>query len=74
MREDLSFSEEEHKALDFKFEDGGQVRWKQDAVEDRDINFGEKATDIIVDTLKQLNTDKKLSMEHLNLYDKFVGD
>lgn len=73
MREDLSFSEEEHKALQFQNEDG-TIKWKTGVVDDREINFGEKATDIIVSTLKKLNTDKKLTDQHYSLYELFIGE
>jgi len=71
MREDLSFSEEEHKALEFVFNEGN-VQWKREADVQRDINFGEKATDIIVEVLKKLNSDKKLTDQHYSLYEKFI--
>ena len=73
MREDLSFSEEEHKALEFK-QNEANIQWKQEADVVRDINFGEKATDIIVEVLKKLNSDKKLSDQHYSLYEKFIGE
>ena len=73
MREDLSFTEEEHKALEFKQEEAN-IQWKREADIQRDINFGEKATDIIVEVLKKLNSDKKLTDQHFNLYDRFIGE
>lgn len=73
MREDLSFTEDEHKALQFTQEDGN-IKWDKAGDVPRQINFGEKATDLIVSTLKKLNTDKKLSEQHFNLYEKFVGE
>jgi len=73
MREDLSFTEEEHKTLQFEQEEAN-IRWKTDAAVERDINFGEKATDIIVGVLKKLNADKKLTEQHMGLYEKFVGE
>ena len=72
MREDLSFSEEEHKALDFKQVDEGRIQWKHDADKPKEISIGEKATDIIVEVLKQLNDDKKLQDQHYSLYEKFI--
>ena len=74
MREDLSFSEEEHKALDFKQVDEGRIQWKQDADKPKEISIGEKATDIIVEVLKKLNDDKKLQDQHYSLYEKFIGE
>lgn len=73
MREDLSFTEEEHKALQFQQEDNN-IKWQKEVDKPKNINFGEKATDLIVSTLKKLNTEKKLSEQHYSLYEKFVGE
>lgn len=73
LRGDLSFTEEEHKALQFK-QEAGTVRWNPKGDTEREINFGEKATELIVDALKKLNSDKKLTDQHYSLYEKFVGD
>ena len=71
MREDLSFTEAEHKALQFVQEEGN-VRWKKEADKPKTIGFGVKATEIIVDVLKDLDKSKKLKDEHFGLYEKFV--
>ena len=70
MRDDLSFSEEEHKKLKFRQE--AEMTYWEDGLEDKEINFGEKATDIIVDAFKKLNSQKTLRIEHMELYEKFV--
>ena len=70
MRDDLSFSEEEHKKLKIRQE--GEMMFWEEGLEDKEINFGEKATDIIVDAFKKLNEQKKLRIEHMELYEKFV--
>ena len=71
MKDDLSFSEEEHKRLNFR-QEGETILWEE-GLEDKEINFGEKATDIIVNAFKKLNEQKKLRIEHMELYEKFVG-
>lgn len=71
LKDDLSFTEEEHKLYQFQFE-GEQVIWENNG--DKEINFGEKATDIIVNAFKKLDQQKKLRMEHIELYEKFVGE
>ncbi len=73
LRETLSFSEEEHKRLQFQ-QEGGQVKWKIEGDVVKDINLGEKATDIIVEALKKLDKEKKLKDEHYSVYTLFVGD
>jgi len=70
MKDDLSFSEEEHKILKIRQE--GEMMFWEEGLEDKEINFGEKATDIIVDAFKKLNDQKKLRIEHMELYEKFV--
>jgi len=71
LRENLSFDEDEHKKLNF-VQDGDQVRWNQEALSSRQIQIGEKMTDIIHNALKKLNDEKKLTNEHFSLYEKFV--
>ncbi len=71
LRESLSFSEAEHKALQFK-QKGEQVEWLVEGDIEKDITIGEKANDIIIETLKKLDKDKKLKDEHFSLFEKFV--
>ena len=71
LREDLSFTEAEHKALQFVQEEGN-VKWQSEADIPTEIAIGEKAMGIIKDVLKKLDKDKKLSEQHYNIYEKFV--
>lgn len=71
LREDLSFSEEEHKALAFK-QEGGKMMWQSEADKLKEVEVGDKAKEIIRNRLKELNEQKKLTEEHLPLYEKFV--
>jgi len=67
----LSFSEDEHKEYQF-VQEGMQVRWNDKADQNKEIEIGEKANDIIVLALSKLNEEKKLKMEHFSLYSKIV--
>lgn len=73
LRESLSFDEEELKKIEF-IQDGDQTRWNEAATKDmlKPIQIGEKMTDIVHDALKKLNDEKKLTNEHVSLYEKFV--
>ena len=70
LEHELSFSEEEHAALNFQVDEGA-TRWVSDAVGDKVIEFGPKAADIVYDVLEELNEKKALTMGMLNLCDKF---
>lgn len=88
LRENLSFTESEHKVLCFKnpgetYIDNngqeravpiGQVVWNQAAAIPTDIAIGEKAFDIIVAALKRLNSERRLHESHLDLYERFVKE
>lgn len=72
LREDLSFSEEEHKSLNIQMVGEG-ISWDQEKDKGKDIKIGDKAKEIISDALKQLDKQKKLPMQCLSLYEIFVG-
>src|SRR3990167_8055299 len=73
LREALSFSEEEHKALEFTREDG-TVRWKSDGERAKEIIIGSKARSIVAERLKTLNEQKKLTESHLPIWERFCDD
>jgi len=71
LRNELSFSEAEHKKYKFN-ETEGRVSWNPAVEQMKEVHIGEKASDIIVEELEKLDKDKKLTMEHISLYEKFV--
>lgn len=70
----VGLSDKELKDLKMKQIDNGRVTWDNSKEIIKDINLGESAIGIISDEFKRLNKDKKLTMEHMNVYDKFVKD
>ena len=66
----LSFSEAEHKLYNF-VESDGTVTWDDKTEQVKEVEIGEKATDIIVEALKKLDESKQLKLEHYSLYEKF---
>ncbi len=73
------FTEQEETDLQFA-QEGTQVKWKaakEDGTpipQERDIIIGDALKAKIGKFLKQLDTEERLSFEHMTLYDKFVGD
>jgi hypothetical protein len=74
LREDLSFTEEEHARLKFTPGPDDSINWDVYGDENREIPIGEKATDIVVFALKKLNHDKKLTEQHFSLFEKFITE
>jgi hypothetical protein len=70
LRENLSFSEEEHAALSIA-EREGRLYWNTDADQPREVEIGNVARRLIVRRLKELNREGKLADDHLDVIDKF---
>lgn len=75
LKQALSFTEKENKALDLNTDAKGMVTYCQIAASkmpDKAIDIGEKAMDVIVECLKMLDKRKKLTLHYLPLWDRFV--
>lgn len=76
LREAFSFSEEEHGALDVKVsEDGTRVRWNREAEAEsgpKDVPVGEKALELVRDSLRQQEERRELTEATVGLYERFV--
>jgi hypothetical protein len=73
LREALSFDEAEIARLGIEANEG-RITWTDDG-STKDVEVGPKATRLVTDTLDKLNTDRKLTEQHLTLCDKFgIGD
>jgi hypothetical protein len=71
LRDDLSFSEKEHKALNFKTE-GNFTRWS-DNVKPKDVKLGDQAKEIVVKALKELDEKEELTLPDVGLWERFIG-
>ncbi len=72
-RDGILLSEDEVKKYGVEVlptETGSRTIWKKD--EEVEIELGELVTAAIVEKLKQLSDQKKLTAQHISLYEKFV--
>ena len=69
LRDALLFNEEEVKKFGIVVSDG-QAQWASS--EDVEIAIGDIGTEIIVAQLRQLETEKKLTLELMPLWEAFV--
>ena len=67
----VGFSEEEIKKYQIKTTDLNTA-WNSKGKEDVEIEFGERACQIIIDELKKLNEAEKLTQHLFSVYEKFV--
>ena len=67
----LSFTEEEIKKYKFRTEND-KTFWDDKIEQITDLRLGNKAISIIGEELEKLNNDKKLTLEQMSIFDKFV--
>jgi hypothetical protein len=74
LREELSFNEEEHKALKFNSTADGRLMWDSSVNLIKDVPIGELMAELIAKDLKKLDKESKLTEDHFSLFEKFVED
>lgn len=74
LQEEIGFSEEEAEELKFEVNETGQVKWSLDAPQTKEFDFKPVAMHIIQDQLKRASATKTLTLQQLDLYDKFVPE
>lgn len=72
LRMGLAPTEAEHKTLKISETVNG-TKWDTRAgLVETEITVGEKATDIIIEALNKANDEKKLTEQHVSVYEKFI--
>lgn len=71
-KEALAFDDDAAE-LGLKQEEG-RISWDARKDKGRDIDLSSRAVSLIVEILSDLEKDKKLTEDHLTLYEKFMGE
>jgi len=75
LREDLLPTEDEIKKFGIMTSpDGNSIQWDTDKAVEVDIQIGEVATEVIVAALKGLDSQDKLTAEHISLWELFIEE
>lgn len=69
----IGFGEDEMKELELRVDALG-THWNDEKEVEKDFLIGEKMTDMIVASLRQLDQASRLTTDHLSLVDKFIGE
>lgn len=73
IKEDLSFSVEEHSLYKITMNSEGMITWIDPENYEKEYLFNEPITDLIKQSLIRLDKEEKLEEDkHLSLYEKFV--
>lgn len=70
----VGIKDKEFKEFEIATLENGGVKWNDKGNKLKEFEIGEKATDLIVEGLKKLNTDKKLTQQYFDTYGKFVKE
>ena len=71
LRQSVAPSEEEYKEFEIR-QSGDKIIWNSKGNEEKEIEIGEKATDVIKGALEKLDKEKKLTQDLFTLFEKFV--
>jgi hypothetical protein len=72
LREELSFSEDEHKTMNLRVT-GDRITW-DDSAPEKDVWIGDQAKELIEKRLRELNEKDELTMPDLLLWENFIGE
>ena len=70
LREKLTFKESEHDDYKIVIGTGGTVTWDESKDAGVTIDLTPMETKMVVDALQKLDTEKKLTIQHVPLYEK----
>jgi hypothetical protein len=72
LREELSFSEDEHKAMKITVQ-GDRIKW-DDKAKAKNVKVGDQGKELIEKVLRELNEKDELTLPDLDLWAKFIGE
>jgi hypothetical protein len=72
LRDELSFSEAEHKDMNIEVKQD-RITWKDGAAE-KDVEIGDLAKEVITLRLRAMDEAKELTLPDIDLWEKFIGD
>ena len=73
LQTEIGFSDEESEELQFENADG-QIKWNPEAPQTKEFEFKAVASAIIVEQLKKASDSKTLTLQQLDLYEKFCPE
>jgi hypothetical protein len=72
LREELSFSEDEHKTMNLRTM-GDRIMW-DDTAPEKDVEIGDQAKELVGKRLRELDEKDELTMPDLLLWESFIGE
>lgn len=73
IKDKLFIDEEESKSINMRIDDNKYL-WDSSKETKKEFEFTEAETKLIVEQLKSLDLNKKLTMNHLSIYTKFIPE
>lgn len=69
----LGITDEEFKEFEIKQVENN-ITWNKKGNEEKEIQIGESATDLIIEALEKMDKENKLTVQHISIYEKFKED
>jgi len=75
LREELAFTKEEKVKFDITFDkEMGKYTWNEEKPYEKDLEITDEQSQLISSELESLNRQKKLRIEHIDLYERFCQE
>ena len=71
LQQTLAPSEAEFKEFEI-VQEGENIRWNAKGNIEKELPVGDKACEVIVNVLKKLDNEEKLTNQHFSVYKKFI--
>jgi hypothetical protein len=69
----LGFSAADHKVLKFETVEGGGMKWDGEAAKDKVFDIAAPISALLLNTFEKLQNESKLSIDHLDIYEKLLA-
>lgn len=71
-QKEIALTDDEMDEVELKVGDKGQLNWNPKKAKEKEVKITARATVMIEEALKKLNDEKKLTPDHMTLFEKFV--
>ena len=71
-QKEIALTDDEMDEVELKVGEKGQLQWNPEKAKEKEVKITARATVMIEEALKKLDDEKKLTPDHMTLFEKFV--
>jgi hypothetical protein len=71
-QKEIALTDDEMDEVELRVGEKGQLQWNPEKAKEKEVKITARATVMIEEALKKLDDEKKLTPDHMTLFEKFV--